>query len=307
MARQRIPLEGATVIVTGASAGIGRETALEFARRGANVVLAARREDRLHEVAARIKRMGVEALVVRCDVARSDDIERLVDAAIERFGRIDVLVNNAGFGFSGTIEETDEATMRELLDVNYMSAFNATRAVLPHMRSQGRGHIVNVGSVVAKIAFPFHGAYSASKFPMIALTETMRGELAGSGITTTVVLPATTRTEFFDAQRTADGGISAPTGPTQSPQVVARAIVRSVNSPAPEVNMVRAFRIAYGVNGFFPMLRDIAGRLYFRRSHGRPARRAIAAVPHDARKIEGIAREPEATGASGPTHSTDGR
>jgi NAD(P)-dependent dehydrogenase (short-subunit alcohol dehydrogenase family) len=171
------------------SAGIGRETALEFARQarascwrpGARPAQA---------LADEIRGTGGEALAVPTDVARSDDIERLVQAALDRFGRIDVLVNNAGFGFSGTIEETTEADMRELMDVNYMSAFNATRAVLPHMRRQRRGHIVNVASVVGKIAFPFHGAYSATKFAMIGMTEALRGELYGSGITATAVLLA---------------------------------------------------------------------------------------------------------------------
>ena len=266
----------AVVIVTGASAGIGRETALEFARQGARVVLAARREDRLHALATEIAALGGEALVAPTDVARSADIDRLVRVTLDRFGRIDVLVNNAGFGFSGTIEETTEADMRELMDVNYMSAFNATRAVLPHMRARRRGHIVNVASVVGKIAFPFHGAYSATKFAMIAMTEALRGELDGSGVTATVVLPGTTRTEFFDAQRTNDGHVSAPTGPQQNPDVVARAIVRSVRSATPEVNMVRMFRFAYGLNGFFPFLRDFAGRQFYRRSHGKP-RRAVQA------------------------------
>src|SRR5205823_10702028 len=104
----------------------------------------------------------------------------------------------------------------------------------------------------------------------------------GSGITATVVLPASTRTEFFEVQRTADGGISVPTGPQQSAHAVARAIVRSVTKPVPEVNMVAPLRIAYGINAFFPALRDLAGRLYFRRSHGRPARRASPAPRQEA-------------------------
>ncbi|HET6615322.1 MAG TPA: SDR family oxidoreductase [Dehalococcoidia bacterium] len=268
-----VRLEGATVIVTGASAGIGRETALAFARAGSNVVLAARRQDRLEALALQIERIGVQALVVPADVGRSEDVERMVRRAIERFGRIDVLVNNAGFGFSGTIEETTEADMRELLDVNYMGAFNAIRAVLPHMRRQGSGHIVNVASVVGKLAFPFHGAYSASKFAMVALTESLRGELDGSGITATVVLPGSTRTEFFDVQRTNDGHVSAPTGPQQNPDQVARAIVRSVRKPTPEVNVFPGYRIAYGLHGFFPFLRDFAGRQFYRRSKGRPRRK----------------------------------
>jgi short-subunit dehydrogenase len=267
-------LDGAVVIVTGASAGIGRETALEFARRGANVVLAARREDRLRELASQIERIGVQALVVPTDVGRTADIERLVRATIERFGRVDVLVNNAGFGFSGTIEETTESDMRELINVNYMGAFNAVRAVLPHMRAQRQGHIVNVASVVGKLAFPFHGAYSATKFAMVALTESLRGELDGSGVTASVVLPGSTRTEFFEAQRTNDGHVSAPTGPQQNPDVVARAIVRSVRKPTPEVNVFPGYRIAYGLDAFFPALRDFAGRQFYRRSKGRPRRKS---------------------------------
>jgi uncharacterized protein len=266
-------LQDAVVVITGASAGIGRETALEFARHGAHIVLAARREDRLNDVAERCRALGAETLVVRADVGRTEDIERVVAGAIERFGRIDVLVNNAGFGFSGTIEETSESDMRELLDVNYMSAFTATKLVLPHMRAQRRGHIVNVASVVGKIAFPFHGAYSATKFAMLGMTEALRGELYGSGITCSAVLPGSTRTEFFDVQRTNDGHVSAPTGPQQDADVVARAIVRSVSHPTPEVNMVRMFRLAYGLHGFFPFLRDVAGKQFYRRSKGRARRK----------------------------------
>ena len=266
-------LEGAVVIVTGASAGIGRATAVAFARRGAHVVLAARREDRLRELAAGIERIGVQALAVHTDVGKSENIDRMVRVTVERFGRIDVLVNNAGFGFSGTIEETTEADMRELMDVNYMGAFNAVRAVLPYMRRQRQGHIVNVASVVGKLAFPFHGAYSATKFAMIGMTESLRGELDGSGVTATVVLPGSTRTEFFDAQRTNDGHVSAPTGPQQSAEQVARAIVRSVDHPTPEVNVFPGYRIAYGLDAFFPFLRDFAGRQFYRRSKGRPRRR----------------------------------
>lgn len=259
-------------IITGASAGIGRETAREFARRGAHVVLVARREDRLRALAEECEAIGVRALVVPADVAKSADIDRTVRATIEAFGRIDVLVNNAGFGFSGTVEETTEADMRELMDVNYFGAFNAIRAVLPIMRAQQRGHIVNVSSVVGKFAFPYHGAYSATKFAMIGLTESLRGELEGSGITATVVLPGSTRTEFFDVQRTNDGHVSAPTGPQQDADVVARAIVRSVEKPTPEVNMISMFRVAYGLHGFFPYLRDIAGRQFYRRTKGNPRR-----------------------------------
>ena len=257
-------LRGSVVVVTGASSGIGRATAMAFAHRGARVVVAARRIDRLNDVAGEIARAGGEALAVRCDVGRLSEIDELIRVTLERFGRIDVLVNNAGFGFSGTIEDTPDDVMRELMDVNYLSAFRLTRAVLPTMRRQRSGHIVNVSSVVGKISFPFHGAYSASKFAMCAMTEALRGELTGSGVTATAVLPASTRTEFFDAQQTIGQHSSAPAGPQQSAERVARAIVRSVNHPTPEVNLVAPMRLAFGLHAFFPILRDIAGRVFYR-------------------------------------------
>ncbi len=257
-------LRGSVVVVTGASAGIGRATAIACARRGARVVLAARRIDRLNDVAEAITGTGGEALAVRCDVGQLADINELVRATLERFGRIDVLVNNAGFGFSGTIEDTPDDVMRELLEVNYLSAFRLTRAVLPIMRKQRSGHIVNVSSVVGKISFPFHGAYSATKFAMCAMTEALRGELSGSGVTATAVLPASTRTEFFDAQQSIGDHSAAPAGPQQSAERVARAIVRSVNHPTPEVNLVAPMRLAFGLNAFFPILRDMAGRVFYR-------------------------------------------
>lgn len=258
-------VRGSVVIITGASSGIGRAAALEFGRRGASVVLAARREDRLHDTAQRVRARGGEAFVISCDVAKLEDRETLVRATLAQFGRIDVLLNNAGFGFSGTVEETPEEVMRELLEVNYLAAFNLTRAVLPQMRRQRAGHIVNVSSVVGKISFPLHGAYAASKFALCAMTDALRGELAGSGVTASVVLPATTRTEFFAVQRTAGGAGTMPAGPQHSPERVARAIVRAVEHPTPEVNLVPLMRLAYGLNACFPALRDIAGRMFYAR------------------------------------------
>ena len=282
-----VVLRGAVCIVTGASSGIGRATALAFGREGAHVVLSARRDPMLRSLADEIRGLGAEALVIPADVSRREDVDRIVQGTLDRFGRVDVLVNNAGFGFSGTVEDTSEQVMRELLDVNYMGAFNLTRLVLPHMRARRSGHIVNVASVVGKISFPFHGAYAASKFAMVAMTEALRGELAGSGVTATVVLPVSTETEFFEAQRTVGNHASGPTGPTQSPERVARAIVRSVRHPTPEVNLMPPMRMAYGLNGFFPALRDVAGRVFYRY---RTRARRPAAV--SSRAAPGVPDEP---------------
>jgi NAD(P)-dependent dehydrogenase (short-subunit alcohol dehydrogenase family) len=182
------------VVVTGASSGIGRATAEAFARERCRVVLAARREERLNEVARRIEEGGGQALVVPTDVGHREQVERLVERAVERFGRVDVMVNNAGWGYYATVEETDEDDMRRLWQVNFMGTFYGVQAALAAMRRQGAGHIINVSSVVGRRGYPYHGAYAATKFAIIGLTESLRPELAGSGIVATAVLPVSTRT-----------------------------------------------------------------------------------------------------------------
>ena len=170
------------VVITGASAGIGRATAIRFAREGATIVLAARSRDRLQRLAQRLEeRFGVETLAIACDVRDREQVAALVEAALAGFGRIDVLVNNAGYGLYGRIEDTPDEAFRDLLETNVLGVHHAVRAVLPHMRRRASGHIVNVGSVVGKRSWPYHGAYAASKFALTGLTQALRGELAGSG------------------------------------------------------------------------------------------------------------------------------
>ena len=254
------------VVITGASAGIGRATALRFAREGASLVLAARSQDRLERLAERLEeRFAVETLVVRCDVRQRAELEALAEAAIARFGRIDVLVNNAGYGLYGRIEDTPEDAFRDLLETNVLGAHNAIRAVLPHMRRQGSGHIVNVGSIVGKRSWPYHGAYAASKFALTGLTQALRGELAGSGVSVTLVLPASTETEFFaNAPTFSPEYVPAPLGPVQTPGQVARGIVRSVGHPSPEVHMQPLMRIAHVLADVFPGLTAWASELHYR-------------------------------------------
>ncbi len=254
------------VVITGASAGIGRATAVRFAREGANVVLAARSQERLERLAERLEeRFSVETLVAQCDVREHEDLDALVEAATARFGRIDVLVNNAGFGLYGRVEDTPEGAFRDLLETNVLGTHHAIRAVLPHMRRQGSGHIVNVGSVVGKRSWPYHGAYAASKFALTGLTQALRGELAGSGVTVSLVLPASTDTEFFaNAPTYSPEYVPAPLGPVQTPGQVARAIVRSVQRPSPEVHMQPLMRVAHVLGDVFPGLTAWASELHYR-------------------------------------------
>ncbi len=194
----RNPGEPKVVIVTGASAGIGRETALAFARRGAAVVLAARRVDRLQEVAAECRKAGAEeTLVAPTDVASREQVDAMAAAAVERFGRVDVLVNNAGYGLYAPVVDIDEQELRRLFDVNFYGLWYGMTAAARIMVKQGSGHIFNVSSVIGKRATPFHGGYCASKFAVNGLTEAARVELRPHNVWVTLVCPALTETEFF--------------------------------------------------------------------------------------------------------------
>ena len=252
-------------VITGASSGIGRATAEAFAAAGYDLVLGARRLALLQQVAAEVhNRSGAEAAAVACDVHSAADVQRLVDTAMERFGRLDVLVANAGAGLYGRIEDTSDEDFRDLLDTNVLGVVRSVRAAMPVMRRQGRGHIVIVGSVVGKRAWPLHGAYAASKFALTGLAQSLRAELAGSGVTASLVLPMTTRTEFFSAARAPSPRYqSQPRGMVQSPETVARVILRSVDHPAAEVYTFAPMRLALWLAGAFPVLPELAARRYY--------------------------------------------
>ena len=185
-------------IVTGASSGIGMETALALARRGYAVVLAARRADKLSEVADRCRAAHPQAAAaaIVTDVTSQSQVSDLVAQTMERFGRVDVMVNNAGRGLFGPVHEMADQDLRRLFDVNFFGVFYGCRAVAPIMIRQGGGHIFNVSSVIGKRSAPMHGAYCATKFAVCGLSESMRVELRPHGVKVTTVCPALTDTEF---------------------------------------------------------------------------------------------------------------
>ncbi len=224
------------IAITGASAGIGRATALRLARDGAALAICARRADRLDAVAAEIAAAGGQALPIVADVTRADDMDRLVAGAVERFGRLDVMMCNAGFGIAGAIDDIAPDRMRKLMDVNYIGTYHATRAALPLFRRQASGHIIIVSSIVGKRGVPFMGAYSATKFAQVGLAECLRSELLGSNVHVSVVFPVSTDTEFFDVMSRETGTtITRAFGPRQSVATVADAIARAIERPVPEV------------------------------------------------------------------------
>lgn len=181
-------------IVTGASRGIGEHVARQLHAGGATVVLAARATDRLQRVAAEL---GAErTLVVPTDVADRGQVVALVERTVERFGRVEILVNNAGVGLSGLISDLDLDDLERVFAVNVFGAVACIQAVIPHMRRQRWGHIVNVSSVLGKVAVPQTAGYAASKFALQALSDGLRVEEVPHGILVTVVCPGSTQTDF---------------------------------------------------------------------------------------------------------------
>ncbi|HEX9407506.1 MAG TPA: SDR family NAD(P)-dependent oxidoreductase [Thermoanaerobaculia bacterium] len=185
---------GKTVVITGASSGIGRATALEFARRGANLVIAARRAELLEEVARLCRESGVECTTIVADVSSRNDCQRLMDAA----GRIDVLVNNAGFAIFEAIENAKPDDLEAMMGTNYFGAVWCTQAALPAMLARREGTIVNVASIAGLMGYARMGGYCATKFAMIGFSEALRDEVIGRGVRIALVCPGTVETNFFE-------------------------------------------------------------------------------------------------------------
>src|SRR5438876_2998962 len=194
------------IAITGAPAGIGRATAIRLARDGASVAICARRRDRLDEVGAEIERAGGRAFPFVADVTQEVDMDVFVRRTVEEFGRLDVMMCNAGFGIYGAIDEITPEQMKKLMDINYFGTFYAARAALALFRQQQRGHIIIVSSIAGKRGVPYMGAYSATKFAQIGMAECLRSEVYGSDIHVSVLCPVSTPTEFTDVMTRETGG-----------------------------------------------------------------------------------------------------
>ena len=193
-ASHSMTLRDKTIVVTGASSGIGRAAAVELARRGARLVIAARRGDLLETVAAECRAAGAaDCRVAVCDVTRRDDCLRLIETA----GDVDVLVNNAGFATFDAIESAKPEDLQSMMETNYFGAVWCTQAALPRMLERRSGTIVNVASIAGIMGYARMGGYCATKFALIGFSEALRDEVLGRGVRVALVCPGTTETEFF--------------------------------------------------------------------------------------------------------------
>ena len=191
-------IAGKVVIITGASSGMGEAAARHLAAQGARVVLAARRAERIETLVAEISRGGGKALAVATDVTKQEDMRKLADLAVERFGRIDVLVNNAGVMPLSPVERLKVDEWDRMIDVNLRGVLYGIAAVLPHMKAEKSGHIVTTASVAGHKVFPTSAVYSATKFAVRALCEGLRQEVKPYNIRTTVISPGAVTTELLD-------------------------------------------------------------------------------------------------------------
>ncbi|RZU49535.1 short-subunit dehydrogenase [Krasilnikovia cinnamomea] len=236
------------VIITGASSGIGRATAIRFGKDGWTVVLAARRAAELSETAALVEAAGGSAVIVPTDVRRPEALDALAEQAAAITGRIDAVVNNAGLGGGASIL-TDDPTVTAMVEVNLLGPLRLMRAVVPRMRAQGGGAIVNIGSVAGEIGLS--GTYSATKFALRGLTDSVRRELAGTGIGVTLVEPGYIATPLTEGRTGLPG-----------PEVVADAVARAVRRPRRRIVVPARYRAAILLANVLPMVADraLAGR-----------------------------------------------
>jgi NAD(P)-dependent dehydrogenase (short-subunit alcohol dehydrogenase family) len=231
-------LGNAVVVITGASSGIGRATALRFATHRSALVLAARREEALSELVAECELLGGQALGMAVDVTDPKAVDELARRAVERFGRIDVWVNNAAVTMFAPVLDSPVEDVRRVLDVNLMGYLHGARAALRQMRAQGAGVLINVSSVVGIVAQPYTAAYCMSKAAIRSLSTSLRAELMLDGyrqVRVCSVLPAAIDTPIFRLAANYTGREAVPMPPVYSPQRVARAIVGVARMPRREV------------------------------------------------------------------------
>ncbi len=258
-------LSGRVAVVTGASSGIGLASAQHLAREGVAVVLGARRKERLDEAVRDIRGAGGRAESAVIDVTSEGDVKRLVQHGVDVFGRVDIMICNAGFGYYGTVEDTPVDIMRRMMDVNFMGTFYGARAALPLFRARNSGHLIIVSSIVGQRGIAQMSGYSATKAAQVGFAESLRSEFSGTAIAVSVVFPVSTETEFRSAMRRDFGHSVTGLGPKQSVDDVARAIVACVRKPKPEVYPHGKSRALTIVNAVAPGLTDKVVRRYGRR------------------------------------------
>jgi short-subunit dehydrogenase len=246
------------IIITGASSGIGAAVARRLAREGARLALAARREDRLQQVAADAQALGAEVLILPTDVRRQEDIQRMVQAVLERWGRIDILFNNAGVGNDDALVKTKSERIRNEVGINLTAVIECAQAVLPAMTARKSGHIINVASIAGLIGVPGSTVYSATKFGVNGFTDALHREMLDTGVRVSAFCPGYTPSEIStDLKAHAEGQPNAPRVPGLMPiAYVADQVARLIQRPRLRMVIPPSWKILVVTAYFFPGLAD---------------------------------------------------
>lgn len=249
------------ILITGASSGIGKESAIEFAKLGANIILVARKKDKLEQVANELKKFNVSALVCQCDVSKKDQVKEMSKIVLEKFESIDVLVNNAGFAIYGSVDDLTIDEIESQMETNYFGMVYCIKNFLPSMLKKKSGHIVNVASVAASFGLPGIASYCASKFAMLGFSEGLKHELNNTGVGITVVSPIMVRTNFFEHPSFEKMPKFSPV--SLSSKTVAKTILKAANSPRLEIIVPSVVRGAVWAKNTFPyVINPILGKSF---------------------------------------------
>ena len=263
-------LENKVVLITGASSGFGEDAAMLFAQEGCRVVLAARRMDRLQNLAERIQSAGGEAIAIPVDITNPDDIENMAQSAVALYGRIDILFNNAGIGRVDWFENhSTDRDIQLLVQVNLIGLMQVTHAVLPQMIDQGSGHIINMSSVAGLIASPLISSYSASKFGARAFTDALRREVAPLGIKVSGIYPGPASTEFGQhvGESETYNSFRSNFNIRMSSEYVAKRVVDVAKRPRRSLVLPWWFNIIITIEILFPALVDGIAYIFSKLKH----------------------------------------
>lgn len=294
------PLDQQVIVITGASSGIGLATAELAAREGAKLVLTARSEGALEEIARCLNEAGGDAIAVSADVSEWEQVEKIAQAAIEHFGRIDTWVNNAGVGMFGRLDELNEGDSRRLFDTNFWGVVNGSLVALPHLRSSG-GALINLGSEVSETVVPLQAMYSASKHAVKGFTDGLRVEIEvvdGAPVSITLIQPTAVDTPFPQhAKNYMEKEPKLPT-PMIEPQQVAEAILDAAVHPRRETKVGAMSKLDTGLAKFIPSLGDkMAAKQVNRQQYDESPRNPDGALYQPSEKSQVV----------GQTHGTGGR
>ena len=250
------------VLITGASSGIGKQTAIEFAKSGSSIILVARRKNKLEQVENELKQFNVNTLVCACDVSKKDQVEELSKIVLQKFDSIDILVNNAGFAIYGSVSDLSINEIESQMETNYFGMIYCVKNFLPLMLKKKSGHIVNVASVGASFSVPGVSSYCATKFAMLGFSEGLKHELYGTGVGLTVVSPIMVRTPLFEHPSFTNFS-KFSTGVSLSSETVAKTIIKASNSSRLEIVVPSVARAVIWFKQTFPFLiNPIIGRIF---------------------------------------------